>query len=153
MCSKTHARLSQHPELYRHGKEQDRVPDSHVRTLRLSMDQHVHTNTLLLLDGICHVLIHLPLIVSITELTLLVGKTSTSDGCSTTSACIAVPQKWVVLTEMHGQSQGTQWFVPQLRIHMSCRLVQKQHCMAANRSLHTGRGIQRHLSHSHKASH
>ena len=65
----------------------------HVRTLRLSMDKHIHANTLLLLDGVCHVLIHLLLIVSITELTLLVGKTSTSDGCSTESGCVAVPQK------------------------------------------------------------
>lgn len=67
--------------------------DSHVRALWLSMDKHIHTNTLLLLDGIRHVLVHLLLIVSITELALLVSKTSASDGCNTETAQIAIPQK------------------------------------------------------------
>ena len=57
------------------------------------MDKHIHTNTLLLLDGIRHVLVHLLLIVSITELALLVSKTSASDGCNTETAQIAIPQK------------------------------------------------------------
>ena len=55
----------------------------HVRSLRLSMHKDVHANALLLLDGVCHVLVDLLLVVSITQLTLLVCQTCTPDGCIT----------------------------------------------------------------------
>ena len=47
------------------------------------MHKHVNTNALLLLDGICHVLIDILLVVSIAQLTLLVCQTCTPDGCRT----------------------------------------------------------------------
>lgn len=44
------------------------------------MYKHIHTNTLLLLDGIRHVLIDFLLVVSIAELALLVCKACLPDG-------------------------------------------------------------------------
>ena len=44
------------------------------------MHQHIHANTLLLLDGIRHVLVDLLLVVSIAELALLVCKAGLPDG-------------------------------------------------------------------------
>jgi len=45
--------------------------------------KNIHTNALLLLDSVCHVLVDLLLVVSITQLTLLVCQTCTPDGCIT----------------------------------------------------------------------
>ena len=44
------------------------------------MHQYIDTNSLLLLDGVCHVLVDLILIVSIAQLLLLVGQAGTPDG-------------------------------------------------------------------------
>ena len=44
------------------------------------MYKHIHADTLLLLDGICHVLVDFLLVVSIAELALLVCKAGLPDG-------------------------------------------------------------------------
>ncbi len=49
------------------------------------MHKDIHTDALLLFDSICHVLVDLLLVVSITQLTLLMCQTCTSDGCITVS--------------------------------------------------------------------